>query len=138
MNFGPNPWSRSHDLCDPRANRRIWSPSAPDLGGRPGYPVDIHTFSPVETASRILGGELTPQLVEHVEMGSKFLPRARRGEHNCILCERRFTDAVATIAWLQTPSGTKRALFGVCEECDGPDVKRRLIERLGATEMALH
>jgi hypothetical protein len=121
-----------------RANRRIWRPTETDLGGRPGDPVDLHAFNPAETAARILAGELTPELVEQVEIGAEFLPRARRGEHKCIQCERRFTGTPTLIAWLQTPGGTKRALFGVCEECNGPDVKRRLIARLGGTEMTLH
>ena len=71
-------------------------------------------------------------------MAAEFLPRARRGEHKCVQCERRFHGTPALIAWLQTPGGTKRALFGVCEECNGPDIKRRLIERLGAQEMAIN
>jgi hypothetical protein len=106
----------------------------PDLGGRPGYPVDIRAFNPVETAARILSGELTPELVEHVEMGSEFLPRARRGEHNCILCERRFTGMPGLIAWPETPGGTKRALFGICKECDGPNVE----ERIGAVRATVN
>jgi hypothetical protein len=121
-----------------RRDRPIWRPTETDRGGRPGDPVDLRTFSPAETAARILGGELTPELVEHVEMGSQFLPRATRGEHKCITCERRFARTPAVIAWLQTPGGSKRALFGVCEDCDGPDLERRLIERLGATKVALH
>jgi hypothetical protein len=121
-----------------RANRRIWSPSETDLGGRPGYPVDIHSFRPVETAARILGGELTPELVEQVEMGAEFMPRARRGEHPCIFCRKRFAGAVARIAWLETPGGTKRALFGVCEECDGPDVAEQLNKRLGAVRTTVN
>lgn len=118
-----------------RANRRI---RETDLGGRPGDPVDLRCFSPTETAARVLAGELTPELVEQVEMGAEFLPRARRGENKCLECERRFSGLPALVAWLQTPGGTKRALFGVCEQCNGPDAKLRLIKRLGATEMALH
>jgi hypothetical protein len=121
-----------------RTNRRISCPSETDLGGRPGDPVDLRAFNPAKTPARILGGELTRELVEHVEMGAEFLPRARRGEHKCIQCERRFVGPPALIAWLQTPGGSKRALFGVCQDCDGPDVERRLIERLGATKVALH
>ena len=71
-------------------------------------------------------------------MGAEFLPRARRGEHKCVQCERRFDGLPALVAWLQTPGGTKRALFGVCEKCNGPDVKQRLIGRLGGIETALH
>ena len=36
-----------------RANRRIWRPTETDLGGRPGDPVDLHIFSPTETAARL-------------------------------------------------------------------------------------
>jgi hypothetical protein len=121
-----------------RRDRPIWRPTETDLGGRPGDPVDIRTFSPAETAARILGGELTPELVEQVEMGSEFLQRANRGEHPCIFCRKPLTGLVARISWLETPRGTKRAVFGICEECNGPDVKQRLIERLRATEMAIH
>ena len=104
-----------------------------DLGGDPGDPVDLRAFSPTEVAARILAGELTAALVEMVEIGAAFLPRARAGLHRCAQCEQPFNGTPALIAWLQTPNGTKRALFGICEECNGPDIKQLLISRLGAT-----
>jgi hypothetical protein len=72
-----------------RANRPI---RETDLGGRLGDPVDLHCFSPVETAARILAGELTPALVEQVEVGAAFLPRARKGLHKCVQCRGALTE----------------------------------------------
>ena len=66
------------------------------------------------------------------------MPGARRGEHCCILCRKLFAGPPVRMAWLDTPGGTKRALFGVCEACDGPDVEQRLIERLGAQEKVIN
>lgn len=110
-----------------------------DLGGQPGDPVDLHCFSPLETAKRILGGELTQALVEQVEVGAEFLPRARRGEHKCIQCARAFVGTPALVAWLQTPAGGKRAVFGVCAPCaDDPNFKQRIFDRLHATETTIH
>ena len=106
---------------------------ASDLGGAPGDPVDLFAFSPTEVAARILAGELTAALVEMVEIGAAFLPRARAGLHKCVQCERGFAETPGLIAWLQTPAGTKRALFGICQKCDRPGIKQLLISRLGAT-----
>ena len=99
-----------------------------DLGGDP---VDLRAFSPRETAARILAGELTAGLVEQVEVGAEFLPRARAGLHRCLQCEGPFVGTPSLIGWLQTPAG--RALFGICQECDRPGIKQLLISRLGAT-----
>ena len=104
-----------------------------DLGGAPGDPVDLRAFSPTEVAARILGGELTAGLVEMVEIGAAFLPRARAGLHRCLQCEGPFVGTPSLIGWLQTPAGTKRALFGICQKCDRPGIKQLLISRLGAT-----
>jgi hypothetical protein len=32
----------------------------------------------------------------------------------------------------------QRALFGICKECDGPDVEERLIERIGAVRATIN
>jgi hypothetical protein len=108
------------------------------LGGSPGFPVDVHIFNPLETMAHLEAGVFSREVVEQVEMGAEFLPRARREEHACILCRRPFVGLPARIAWLETPGGTKRALFGVCKACDGPDVEQRLIERLGAREKVIN
>ena len=121
-----------------RTNRAIWRPTEPDLGGAPGDPVDLFAFSPTEVAARILGGELTAGLVEQVEVGAEFLPRARAGLHRCLQCEGPFAGTPSLIGWLQTPAGGKRALFGICQECDRPGIKQLLITRIGGTEITLH
>jgi len=114
------------------------SPTETDLGGSTGSPVDVHIFNPLQTMANLDAGLLTREIAEEVEMGAEFMPRARRGEHRCILCRRPFAGLPARIAWLETPGGTKRALFGVCQPCDGPDVEQRLLERLGAQEKVIN
>jgi hypothetical protein len=76
--------------------------------------------------------------VEQVEIGAEFMPRARRGEHRCILCRKLFVGPPARIGWLETRGGSRRTLFGACADCDGPDIDERLRERLGAVKMTVN
>jgi hypothetical protein len=113
-------------------------PTETQSGGCEGYPVEIKIFDPRETAKRALDGCFTDEIREQIEVGSELLPAARRGEFDCLLCRKPFHSLPALAGWLETPGGTRRAAFGVCQSCDGPDVKERLLERLGAVKMGIH
>jgi hypothetical protein len=113
------------------ARARRACPTETDLGGQPGFPLDVRIFNPLQTVARLMQEGMTPELIDQVEMGAAFMPRARRGEHSCVLCARPFVGIPARIGTLETPGGTKRALFGACQTCNGPNIERRMIEQLG-------
>jgi hypothetical protein len=71
-------------------------------------------------------------------MGAELLPAARRGAFDCLLCRKPFRGLPVLAGWLETPSGTRRAAFGVCQSCDGPDVREKLLARLNAVEATIH
>ena len=120
------------------AKGRRHDPIETQLGGTPGFPVDVRIFNPLETVARIAAGRFTPEIVEQAEMGAEFLPAARRGEFDCVLCRKPFVGLPVLVGWLETPGAPRRAAFGVCQSCDRPDVKERLYERLGAVETAIN
>jgi hypothetical protein len=113
-------------------------PSATQLGGQPDYPVAVKFLSPLKVIADLIAGRFSRELMEMVEIGAECLPAARRGELDCILCRKPFVGLPVRIGWLETPGGSRRALFGACVDCDGPDIDERLCERLGATEMTVN
>ena len=114
------------------------TPTETQLGGTKGFPVDIKIFNPLGTFAQIAAGRLDAEIREQVEMGAELLPAARRGAFDCLLCRKPFHGLPALAGWLETPGGTRRAAFGVCQRCDGPDVREKLLARLGAVETTIN
>jgi hypothetical protein len=111
-------------------------PTEVQLGGTPGYPIDVKIFRPLATVANMIAGRLDAEIREQVEMWAELLPAARRSEFDCLLCRKPFREPPAVAGWLSTLGGSRRALFGACQDCDGPDVEERMREQLGAVEMA--
>ncbi len=110
------------------------------LGGAPGDLVAAEFFDPRQTAAHIFAGHLTPEIADQVVMGAEFLPRARRGEADCLLCRKPLDGWPAMIGWVQLlAGGLARSIFGICLECARrPDVEARLLERLNASKVTIN